>query len=54
MLKHLMKFENWSYEIIPREIQLDIIDIMNDLKDDIVESHINGGHLMLNMILNIK
>jgi len=30
-----MKFENWKDEIIPREIQLDIVDIMNDLKDDI-------------------
>lgn len=35
MLRHLMKFESWSDESIPREIQLDIIDIMNDLKDDI-------------------
>jgi len=30
-----MKFESWNDEIVPKEIQLDIIDIMNDLKDDI-------------------
>jgi len=35
MLRHLMKFENWSDDCIPREVQLDVIDIMNDLKDDI-------------------
>ena len=30
-----MKFESWIDEVVPKEIQLDIVDIMNDLKDDI-------------------